>query len=847
MKSSMNIDTNSLVETIRKQNDLSKITFVASVSESVSEGFALYNRNSKVNHLDDFESVGFEHESKLLRSCFLLGKNMTRPCLKGEQCIGMQKKIFGWQNVDNNGIVLTEFMTPKEYNLLYKYGHYPKRRRLCVLCTRNMIFHCFSILSQKPVAERNVLINSYANICGVSDGYDQKFCILSQEKSSKANIDKFYERTWNGILGNVCMNHFDLYKFEKVSKDLEGEEAWFVDQSLLRFNQGKITWSRHDTEKILTDPFLYAQSEAAGKEITESASATRRDVDRLIILSKIDIVNKTNAFVVRLVENYALGIIKDLIEDKGIIVNWISRYENIAWYTFKTLCQDSISDCDMISRQVKRKNTPLEEMIHRVFRKFFDTSYNEKVICKAFKNIFTTYHHRDNVFRDLMRIFLIGSLGVGLNGRKKWRLILNLSKVISEERCNLDDLFKFILLNDNILAAFLERVVYTFFVSRTEEVPQGLQIYFERITNNQKNFNKILYEVTKNVASQSELIYIFKDFPPFQRISHASTNKRKICNTSMHLISKRIKLCSLKWAKKKSCSNKKTGDTFRSVSMTDIALEGHLSRWSIEGAMKILGGKDIFCEMSKLNRDSIMNMVHYFGRSEFFYRTLKIKLPHSFVKLQTKAVENRLKNIPVEFRDECIQEACSLKICPNCMRVKSFVREDLSKLDSTYHGLDGVKIDVFNPKDIRCVQRESCCQFSLESFSLLYPNEAGYIWCINGSCYMMSSCCGTIIKSSNLNFFEESKTGPMCELCTRNKKCEESRDSQMACSYCTRPFFRLNSNAYTPCVLTDSEGNKKTYFFCTKKHFKKTFRDHPEWTVDEACQHIRYQNRIYKY
>ena len=814
---------------------------------------------SRCKDIDSFEVVGFSHENKLLRSSFQIGSSCTRPCLRGADCIGMQKKIHGWENITKEGIVLTEYITPKEYEVLEKHGHYPKKRRLCVLCTRNMIFHCHSLLSQKPVIERNVLINTYANVCGAVDGYQEKYCVSSATvRSCEQSANQ--ERSWDGIIGNVCMNHFNVYKFVKDQRNGEEEQVWYIDQSPMKFSgQGKNQTPAYPLGRLLTNILLTTQDEITTKlvlkdesifhksnisqlSLVEGQSRFKHAVTRLIILSKIK-NSKLDTYMHGKIESFALQIIRSVLTKLQVNTKWIARYGDFAWYDFKVKCINSISNYTSKIKPISLKESPLENLVDHVFRKFFDTALNEKVISRNMKRIFAMHFESNQVFRDYLKIFLVSVCSCNKKHPTDWRFILNLSRFFDDNE-KIKRVYDSILKNDNLLVFFIERILLNFFISRVEEIPCGFEDRVKRLIEDQYSFSKILKKKIASADTQHKILNIFVDFEVIPRDDFRIGHKRKNQLQDLRGMCKKLKVTCSKQLKNKSYQ---TGSaTSVIVNMKNVALEGHLNTWSIEGAMKILKNKSFSQAIRELDKTSTQNMAFYFSRAVFFYDRVKVSLPFAIVELQTRAVENRFKHIPETHRSACIENACSLKICPNCLHFKSFVYNDVNDQIAVRHGMNSVKINGFDFDDTKCIQRTECDQYSLENFSLLHLNEAGYVWCGNGTSYMICPCCGRIVQSRFVKTINDPNNPFMCHFCIKDYHTQKNEPTNMSCAYCTREFKRKNSAVHTSCVLKDKSGQKKRFLFCTKKHFKKVFWDHPEWTIDRAINYIQKKNNIYK-
>ena len=855
MKSSLEIDPSDLICAIRKQNETSNITFVASASESVSEQFNLYSKDSRIKNLDDFESIGFSHENKLLRSPFRLGNQFTRPCLRNADCIGMKKIIHGHKEIDDNGIIFTEYMSPREYDILKKHGHYPKKRRLCVLCTRDMVQQCFSMLSQKPISERNVLLNSYSNVCGANDGYQEKYCIVKNHSLSEKNLSQ--DKTWNGIIGNVCANHYNIYKFIKDKRNDEEKEDWYLDQSLMEFKEGKKQITRPiKDDLVLTKHVLSTQGDLVSDITITSNNIFNKEtvkmmklceegnfkinISRLILISKVN-NELLDLYVYSSTERYALNIIKHISEKLSLKVSWINKYEDIAWYEFKTRCFNSISNISSKLKPISIKIKPLESLIDNVFKKFFDVSINEKMIHRNFVRICEVYMDTTFMFKDLLKIFFIANLCCNKKRPSPWRYILN-ATIMMEDNDKLKSLYETIIKSENLTVYFLERVVLNLFVSRLECVPKGLEKQICRTIEDQKLYSRYIKKSIESCNSQEDIMNMFSDFISIERKEVVPGKKRRNSFGDLQGLSKKLKLVCSKQVKRESCDKKSSG-TF-SVSPEIISSEGNLNCWSIEGAMKILKSKDMHKSIYKLDMNSSNLMGYYFGRSVYFYGCLNISLPYSIVKLQTEAVKNRFKCIPEPFQQTCIKNACKICICPNCFHVKNFVLNS-HETSMERHGSNPVKINGFDIEDVRCVQREECGNYKLENFNLLHPNEAGFIWCNNGFSFMISPCCGKIMQSSLIRSTNNESSPFTCVFCIQNSLMKFSQPT-MSCAYCMREFKRKNSSVYTSCILKDEDGQKKTFLFCTRKHFKKTFWTNSDWTIGKAINYIKSKNSIYR-
>lgn len=98
---------------------------------------------------------------------------VDRPCRNGKYCQGTRVP-------DSIPIVLTEYLTKTERQILATTGKLPDEPRRCVMCNRNDIqFDHMSIRSTADDIKGQFCIQNYCNVVNVEGEYDMRQCFMS--------------------------------------------------------------------------------------------------------------------------------------------------------------------------------------------------------------------------------------------------------------------------------------------------------------------------------------------------------------------------------------------------------------------------------------------------------------------------------------------------------------------------------------------------------------------------------------------------------------------------------------------------------------------------------------------
>eukprot|EP00854_Cymbomonas_tetramitiformis_P026000 gene26000-31832_t len=178
---------------------------------------ALYSDVNDVIHTQTFA-----YESKILTENVEIrlpngGTARSMPCFFGQRCQGMSPQIKGHER--NGGVVLREYMNPKELDAFHATGALPLERRPCLLCMRSQIHYAYMCVVQSShhFPNPSVLINGFVNPRDVADGYSSDFMIPREERP-----------TFQGLAGFVCVAEKHLLSWR------HNNGVWEIDQSKLR-------------------------------------------------------------------------------------------------------------------------------------------------------------------------------------------------------------------------------------------------------------------------------------------------------------------------------------------------------------------------------------------------------------------------------------------------------------------------------------------------------------------------------------------------------------------------------------------------------------------------------------
>lgn len=166
-----------------------------------------------------------DHETKLLVQAHrhqLPGGRFVemRPCIYGEQCIGMKDNFPG--HAESGGVILREALTPIELAVFERSGTLPEQRRPCVLCSRDKMTTAFLWCEseQRLDSMRNCILNWYINPRDCDKGYKSEHMIPREGSSG-----------WHCMCGSVCM--VVLHKMRLVQSAETG--VWHVRQDELEW------------------------------------------------------------------------------------------------------------------------------------------------------------------------------------------------------------------------------------------------------------------------------------------------------------------------------------------------------------------------------------------------------------------------------------------------------------------------------------------------------------------------------------------------------------------------------------------------------------------------------------
>eukprot|EP00854_Cymbomonas_tetramitiformis_P016930 gene16930-20117_t len=116
-----------------------------------------------------------------------------RPCCFGSRCQGTSPLIHNAAKY--GGVVLREYLTPREYGEFHTNGITPAERRPCLLCLRSQIHYAHMCLVQslQQYESPNILLNNFVNPRDAPDGY-----------ISTSMIPREYTPRFQGLAGFVC-------------------------------------------------------------------------------------------------------------------------------------------------------------------------------------------------------------------------------------------------------------------------------------------------------------------------------------------------------------------------------------------------------------------------------------------------------------------------------------------------------------------------------------------------------------------------------------------------------------------------------------------------------------------
>lgn len=193
-----------------------------------SRSEAMYSDVNDVIHTQTFS-----YESKILTENVEIrlpngGTARSMPCFFGQRCQGMSPQIKGHER--NGGVILREYMNPKELDTFHTTGALPTERRPCLLCMRSQIHYAYMcvVQSSHQFPNPSVLINGFVNPRNVPDGYSSDFMIPREERP-----------TFQGLAGFVCVAEKHLLSWRHHNG------VWEIDQSKLRWAPSKTVAVNH--------------------------------------------------------------------------------------------------------------------------------------------------------------------------------------------------------------------------------------------------------------------------------------------------------------------------------------------------------------------------------------------------------------------------------------------------------------------------------------------------------------------------------------------------------------------------------------------------------------------------
>jgi hypothetical protein len=720
---------------------------------------------------------------------------------------------------------------------------------MCVLCTRKLVHECFIDLSSRPVPERNVLVNSSANICGAPLGYDDKYCIPYPQVRGVQNKKETYEKPWNGILGNVCVNHFECYSFVKKN------DVWHVDQEPLKFQSGKKTAPSDKSE--ISEIVLKSQEVGMGRSYVRKilgGTMTLEESRKLWPLNvndtfSVNIINKLKLFsrvsnakadkrLTHLIESYCMNEIQKVVSIRSAgKLRWLTSFHSSFKVTFRNQILSVLTNSQIKSKPISAKAGVNDSIIHHVLLKLLETSPNFKIVHKNFNKIVDVFSiHSKNTFVEFARSFIVTIFTFSVRRVVDWVFVLNVCCILNDENCVIE-MMEWLGKKEENVAVFLGRFMYSVLFNGLEFVPSRLSAAQANILATQKECCHVMNEISKACTTREQILKCMSVKLPdvTHERNHSSGKKRKIEGvTDISGECKRLKVLFSKFLKEHIV----TGDD---VSQNAFRVEGHHTQWGFQGLVRVMDAN-----RNKLTSNDVASMSFYVSRTLYFNDCMKVRLPSSLASQQTRAIQGRFQHVPEEIRQECIEQASTIKICPNCFHLKSFTCNSLKDNNLIQHGCHMVKVNGFDFNESRCVQRETCEGHELVSYRLLFPDETSYLWTSSQSSYMVSPCCGRIMQSCYVRAVSSDPSGMKCYSCIQREYAVSMSPVDMSCAYCMREFKRKNSSVYASCMLKNHAGTSVVYLFCTKKHFSKELWNHPEWTLEKAISFIRARNEAYK-
>lgn len=165
---------------------------------------------------DDVALLHMAHDDAILREPWSNAEGVsTRACLVGDSCVGKHASLPGHE-ASGGGVVLTEFMTPKELAEFEGLGKLPLQRRTCLLCARYNIHAAYLYARKQRSFPANSLLNNFVNAAGEGE-YSAEYIIPSPD-----------DKSWSGICGTVVGLHLNALRLVQCPS-----RAWRVDQSAM--------------------------------------------------------------------------------------------------------------------------------------------------------------------------------------------------------------------------------------------------------------------------------------------------------------------------------------------------------------------------------------------------------------------------------------------------------------------------------------------------------------------------------------------------------------------------------------------------------------------------------------
>lgn len=883
-----------ICKAVQKYNESSAITFFP--VPATKENTYTSVEYTLEEHNEAFCSIGCGYEDRYLTRPFAIEGRMTRPCICGNACLGNTIKIHN-RPPELTCFVLSEFLVPQDEERLRKFGHYPSTQQMCVLCTRKMVMSCSIHLSSNISAMKNVIVNSYQNICNENDGYQESMCFPQKCGGRESG-------QWTGIIGRVCANDANAYYFEKKTLNNESTPCWYINQDALKYTNATNSGTHSNASDVnrtsLTCIDLCLSHEMWTQMRTDPTGACRgfaydvanRFFSKIYPDDVVDLLNDGGTY--ELVCNYS-----DTHENVSLALNrarlkWIQEY----YKHFETyMVMRYISMC--LDRMYKERAAGVDlsfaidlhpdEFIHYIKVQHFPQSVSKlidlddiicghfaasllderqfkprlctKHVCSLLKNFKPYWNKRciEIIYNSLMIVFRTMSAEFDMTPFKIVEYINFFKRCESNLffEHNMNKYTSFVIVAAmNLMYANISVHSYEFDSYKTRVFDAACGLVMEGIA---KHVGDV--DFPKSIFMDEDYISKLDNFIKGPIKSAKGRKKGKTSTSpSAHSLAE---LCKLAYS---GIEKRKKQLIKMSLSPPDLSIDysnktqisGSRTSWSLDGLVSATQTSLIDLHISD-NFDLVNNAVHYLQNSHFMYSHDLIRLPYIFTSAQSEAVKRRFcEDHECDVSDVApsnayMEKTCSIMTCMSCHKIKNMCQNSTKSKrkrsvgnasNGTDYGYYNVAIDPYTLNDYVCCARPECSMQSCMHKQLLYMDQVSYIMTTPNDAYMVSPCCGIVMSLSDIVYTTSQNSMQLCCYFCQSRKTAPPAPDPFQCAYCMRGFKRKKSNVYVECELLDENGVHKTYYFCRKTHFHEDILS-GTWTLQQALEYI--SKKPYKY